>query len=102
MWRGKSPKENAAAKHYSKEIRTEQRAEECAAAHVVVGPLEEAFVQRKEVDVLDVARDEPAPSDQPEDDFYVPGDDVPIDKILAGQDEPVSGIGSIFFLLSIN
>jgi hypothetical protein len=60
---------------------------------VLVGPLEEAFVQRKDGDVLDVARDEPAQSEEPEDDFYVPGDDVPIDKILAGVDEPVSGKG---------
>ena len=64
---------------------------------MVVGPLEEAFVQRKDLDVLDVARDEPAQPEQPEDDFYVPGDDVPIDKILASQDEPVSGKGSRFF-----
>lgn len=60
---------------------------------MLVGPLEEAFVQRKDGDVLDVARDEPAQSEEPEDDFYVPGDDVPIDKILAGVDEPVSGKG---------
>ncbi|CBY42159.1 unnamed protein product [Oikopleura dioica] len=88
LWRGKSPKENAAAKN-TKEKRT-NGVEERATAHVVVGPLEEAFVQRKDLDVLDVARDEPAQPEQPEDDFYVPGDDVPIDKILASQDEPVS------------
>ena len=49
----------------------------------------------------EVAREEAGPSvqisEQPDDDFYVPGDDVPIDKILGFeklQELPVTGAGS--------
>ncbi|CAG5094838.1 Oidioi.mRNA.OKI2018_I69.XSR.g13905.t1.cds [Oikopleura dioica] len=75
LWRGKSPRENSIDKAANNE--TASGPENAIATAV-------AIENSSEND--EVAREEAGPSvqisDQPDDDFYVPGDDVPIDKIL--------------------